>query len=160
MRLLHTSDWHLGRSFHGASLLEEQAAALARIGELAREAEVDAVVIEDLPSEQHLKVGAGEEEALLGDGEALLEELRLSSAEEAVGEVRAEISKSKGYKKKKRRVSKEDRKKKEGGGVGGGVGVGGGEPRCGVCGEVFGSRSRLFAHLREHPDHAVLKGRR
>jgi exonuclease SbcD len=45
MRLLHTSDWHLGRSFHGASLLEEQAAALSRIGELAREAEVDAVVI-------------------------------------------------------------------------------------------------------------------
>ena len=94
---------------------------------------------------RHVAVDMREEEALLG---------------EAVGEVRAEISKSKGYKKKKRRVSKEDRKKKEGGGVGGGVGVGGGEPRCGVCGEVFGSRSRLFAHLREHPDHAVLKGRR
>jgi exonuclease SbcD len=45
MRLLHTSDWHLGSSFHGASLLEEQAAALARIVELAREAAVDAVVI-------------------------------------------------------------------------------------------------------------------
>jgi exonuclease SbcD len=45
MRLLHTSDWHLGRSFHGASLLEEQASALARIVELARESEVDAVVI-------------------------------------------------------------------------------------------------------------------
>jgi exonuclease SbcD len=45
MRLLHTSDWHLGRSFHGASLLEEQAAALGRIVELARDAEVDAVVI-------------------------------------------------------------------------------------------------------------------
>ena len=27
MRLLHTSDWHLGRQFHGASLLQEQAAA-------------------------------------------------------------------------------------------------------------------------------------
>jgi exonuclease SbcD len=45
MRLLHTSDWHLGRSFHGASLLEEQAAAMARIVELAREGEVDAVLI-------------------------------------------------------------------------------------------------------------------
>jgi exonuclease SbcD len=45
MRFLHTSDWHLGRSFHGTSLLEEQAAALARIVELAREGEVDAVVI-------------------------------------------------------------------------------------------------------------------
>ncbi|MFN9661420.1 MAG: exonuclease SbcCD subunit D, partial [Cyanobacteriota bacterium] len=45
MRFLHTSDWHLGRSFHGASLLEEQAAALARIVEIAREGEVDAVLI-------------------------------------------------------------------------------------------------------------------
>jgi exonuclease SbcD len=45
MRLLHTSDWHLGRQFHGASLLEEQAAAMARIVELAAAAEVDAVLI-------------------------------------------------------------------------------------------------------------------
>jgi len=45
MRLLHTSDWHLGRQFHGASLLQEQAAALDRIVELAAEAEVDAVLI-------------------------------------------------------------------------------------------------------------------
>ncbi|MCX5956794.1 MAG: exonuclease SbcCD subunit D [Cyanobacteria bacterium] len=45
MRLLHTSDWHLGRSFHGASLLDEQAEALDRIVELAREGAVDLVVI-------------------------------------------------------------------------------------------------------------------
>ena len=45
MRFLHTSDWHLGRQFHGASLLQEQAAALDRIVELAAEAEVDAVLI-------------------------------------------------------------------------------------------------------------------
>ncbi|MFN9644042.1 MAG: exonuclease SbcCD subunit D [Cyanobacteriota bacterium] len=45
MRFLHTSDWHLGRSFHGASLLEEQAAALERMVELAREGAVDAVLI-------------------------------------------------------------------------------------------------------------------
>jgi exonuclease SbcD len=45
MRLLHTSDWHLGRSFHGASLLEEQEAAIARIADLAREHAVDAVLI-------------------------------------------------------------------------------------------------------------------
>jgi exonuclease SbcD len=45
MRLLHTSDWHLGRSFHGASLLEEQAEAMARVVALAREGEVDAVLI-------------------------------------------------------------------------------------------------------------------
>ncbi|CAK6689882.1 exonuclease SbcCD subunit D [Synechococcus sp. CBW1107] len=45
MRLLHTSDWHLGRSFHGASLLQEQAEVLARIVALARDGAVDAVLI-------------------------------------------------------------------------------------------------------------------
>ncbi|MDM7953009.1 MAG: exonuclease SbcCD subunit D [Cyanobium sp. CZS 25K] len=45
MRLLHTSDWHLGRSFHGVSLLDEQAAAIERIAALAREHAVDAVLI-------------------------------------------------------------------------------------------------------------------
>lgn len=45
MRLLHTSDWHLGRSFHGTSLLEDQAAAMDRIVALSREAQVDLVVI-------------------------------------------------------------------------------------------------------------------
>ena len=45
MRLLHTSDWHLGRSFHGASLLEEQDPAIERIAELADNHAVDAVLI-------------------------------------------------------------------------------------------------------------------
>lgn len=45
MRLLHTSDWHLGRSFHGASLLDEQAEALDRIVDLAVANAVDLVVI-------------------------------------------------------------------------------------------------------------------
>lgn len=45
MRILHTSDWHLGRLFHGASLLDEQARAVARIAELAADAEVDVVVV-------------------------------------------------------------------------------------------------------------------
>lgn len=45
MRLLHTSDWHLGRSFHGVSLLDEQAAAIARIVALASEHQVEAVLI-------------------------------------------------------------------------------------------------------------------
>ena len=45
MRLLHTSDWHLGRSFHGASLLDEQAEALDRIVDLAVDNAVDLVVI-------------------------------------------------------------------------------------------------------------------
>jgi exonuclease SbcD len=45
VRILHTSDWHLGRLFHRASLLDEQAQALARIVELTRTEQVDLVVI-------------------------------------------------------------------------------------------------------------------
>lgn len=45
MRLLHTSDWHLGRQFHGTSLLDEQAEAVDRIVEIAAQERVDAVVI-------------------------------------------------------------------------------------------------------------------
>lgn len=45
MRILHTSDWHLGRSFHGASLMHEQEEIIDRIVELARNRRVDLVVI-------------------------------------------------------------------------------------------------------------------
>ncbi|MFN7148075.1 MAG: exonuclease SbcCD subunit D [Microthrixaceae bacterium] len=45
MRILHTSDWHLGRLFHRASLLDEQAQALARIVELTRTERVELVII-------------------------------------------------------------------------------------------------------------------
>jgi DNA repair protein SbcD/Mre11 len=45
MRLLHTSDWHLGRTLHGVDLSEHQAAVLAQIVAIARDREVDAVVI-------------------------------------------------------------------------------------------------------------------
>ncbi len=45
MRILHTSDWHLGRAFHGASLLAEQEAAVDRIVELAEERKVELVII-------------------------------------------------------------------------------------------------------------------
>ncbi len=45
MRLLHTSDWHLGRQFHQSSLLEEQAAAVDAMVELAASERVDAVLI-------------------------------------------------------------------------------------------------------------------
>ena len=56
MRLVLTSDWHLGRSFHGSSLQEEQAAAIERIAELARECAVDAVLIAgDLYDSRFLK---------------------------------------------------------------------------------------------------------
>lgn len=45
VRILHTSDWHLGRSFHGASLMHEQEEVIDRIVELARDQKVDLVVI-------------------------------------------------------------------------------------------------------------------
>ena len=45
MRLLHTADWHLGRSFHNVSLIEDQAHVLRQLVDLAREAEVDAVIV-------------------------------------------------------------------------------------------------------------------
>ncbi|UQA91004.1 exonuclease SbcCD subunit D [Streptomyces halobius] len=45
MRLLHTSDWHLGRSFHRVSLLTAQRAFLDHLVETVREREVDAVLV-------------------------------------------------------------------------------------------------------------------
>ncbi|QIP87673.1 exonuclease SbcCD subunit D [Streptomyces sp. Tu 2975] len=45
MRLLHTSDWHLGRSFHRVSMLDAQAAFLDHLVATAREREVDAVLV-------------------------------------------------------------------------------------------------------------------
>jgi hypothetical protein len=45
MRLIHTADWHLGRTLHGASLIEDQAHLLAQFVELARNEKPDAVVI-------------------------------------------------------------------------------------------------------------------
>jgi len=45
MRLLHTSDWHLGRSLHGTDLLAEQEAVLARLAEVVAAESVDAVLV-------------------------------------------------------------------------------------------------------------------
>lgn len=45
MRFLHTSDWHLGRTFHGSSLLAEQAQAMDRIVDAVTEHGVDAVLL-------------------------------------------------------------------------------------------------------------------
>ncbi len=45
MRILHTSDWHLGRTLHGVDLLSHQAAYLDHLIELARTEHVGAVVI-------------------------------------------------------------------------------------------------------------------
>lgn len=45
MRFLHTSDWHLGRSFHRVGLLDAQAAFLDHLVETALTHEVDAVLV-------------------------------------------------------------------------------------------------------------------
>jgi len=43
--LLHTSDWHLGRSFHRVNLLDAQAAFIGHLVTTVRERGVDAVVV-------------------------------------------------------------------------------------------------------------------
>src|SRR5690242_2349885 len=45
MRFLHTSDWHLGRSFHRVSLLDAQRAFLDHLVATARGVAVDAVLV-------------------------------------------------------------------------------------------------------------------
>ncbi|MFL6178124.1 MAG: exonuclease SbcCD subunit D, partial [Ornithinibacter sp.] len=45
MRLIHTSDWHLGRSFHQVGLLGAQAAYLDSLVDLVRRERVDAVLV-------------------------------------------------------------------------------------------------------------------
>lgn len=45
MRFIHTSDWHLGRSLHGADLTDHQAGFLGWLLETATGLEVDAVVV-------------------------------------------------------------------------------------------------------------------
>lgn len=45
MRILHTSDWHIGRTFHGVDLLGDQECSLAAIAELVAAERVDVVVL-------------------------------------------------------------------------------------------------------------------
>ncbi|MET9732522.1 exonuclease SbcCD subunit D [Streptomyces sp. NPDC006458] len=45
MRLLHTSDWHLGRAFHRVNMLGAQSEFIGHLVATAREREVDAVVV-------------------------------------------------------------------------------------------------------------------
>ena len=45
MKLLHTSDWHLGRSFHGVGLLGAQAEFVDHLVETVRSESVDAVLV-------------------------------------------------------------------------------------------------------------------
>ena len=45
MRILHTSDWHLGRLLHERSLIDDQRHALAQILDIARQGSYDALII-------------------------------------------------------------------------------------------------------------------
>ncbi|MDL9937051.1 exonuclease SbcCD subunit D [Gordonia sp. ABSL1-1] len=45
MRILHTSDWHLGRTFHGVELLDDQRRALSHLATVVAEEQVDVVVV-------------------------------------------------------------------------------------------------------------------
>ncbi|EOL43712.1 exonuclease SbcCD subunit D [Enterococcus caccae] len=45
MRFLHTADWHIGKKLHGYDLLEEQADAFQQILTIAKEEQVDAIVV-------------------------------------------------------------------------------------------------------------------
>ncbi|WP_144876851.1 exonuclease SbcCD subunit D [Microbacterium sp. 1.5R] len=45
MRILHTSDWHIGRTFHGNSTMDALADVLGALAEQVRQNQVDVVVI-------------------------------------------------------------------------------------------------------------------
>ena len=45
MRLLHTSDWHIGRSLHGADLLADQQRVLTGLADLIRVESIDVVLV-------------------------------------------------------------------------------------------------------------------
>src|SRR6195952_2496621 len=45
MRLLHTSDWHIGRTFHGQDLLDDQEFVLSALADQVAEYAVDVVIV-------------------------------------------------------------------------------------------------------------------
>lgn len=45
MRILHTSDWHIGRTFHGADLLADQRAALTELAAIVAAEAVEVVIV-------------------------------------------------------------------------------------------------------------------
>jgi exonuclease SbcD len=45
VRILHTADWHIGKSLHGITRLDETRRVLERVAEIAREERVDAILV-------------------------------------------------------------------------------------------------------------------
>jgi exonuclease SbcD len=78
MRLLHTSDWHLGRTFHGHDLLADQRVALDALAAAVGEHEVDAVLVSGdvydraVPSAEAMQVAASAVTAIRDTGAAIV----------------------------------------------------------------------------------------
>ncbi|WP_068069364.1 exonuclease SbcCD subunit D [Nocardia xishanensis] len=78
MRMLHTSDWHIGRTFHGVDLLADQARSLAAIAELVAAESVDVVVVpgdvydRSIPSADAIAVCNGGFEAIRAAGAVIV----------------------------------------------------------------------------------------
>ncbi len=45
MRILHTADWHLGKTLEGRSRLSEQAEVLEELNIIVKEENIDAVIM-------------------------------------------------------------------------------------------------------------------
>lgn len=78
MLLLHTSDWHLGRTFHGADLLADQEAVLGHIADLVAAERVDVVLVAGdiydraVPSAETVRVAARALTRIRGAGAQLV----------------------------------------------------------------------------------------
>ncbi|RZQ63574.1 exonuclease SbcCD subunit D [Amycolatopsis suaedae] len=78
MRVLHTSDWHIGRSFHGADLLAEQETVLNHLAELVAGEAVDVVLVSGdvydraVPSAEAVEVATRGLEAIRAAGAQLV----------------------------------------------------------------------------------------
>jgi DNA repair protein SbcD/Mre11 len=78
VRLLHTADWHLGKRLRDFPLLEEQAAVVGQVVELARALRPDALIVAGdvfdtaVPGVEALRVWSGALEALVDAGVAVL----------------------------------------------------------------------------------------
>ncbi|MGJ0119073.1 exonuclease SbcCD subunit D [Williamsia sp. MIQD14] len=78
MRILHTSDWHIGRTFHGVELLDDQRRALADLARLVTEEGVDVVVVagdvydRSVPGSDAVEVYDGALQAMAAAGATLV----------------------------------------------------------------------------------------
>jgi exonuclease SbcD len=78
VRLLHTSDWHIGRTFHGADLLAEQEAVLGHLADLVVSEAIDVVLVAGdiydraVPSAEAVRVATTALSRLRGAGAELV----------------------------------------------------------------------------------------